>query len=112
MALWRFRCYVSTGGLDEIRAAYDARRHAQAKFRARLATLAQLRWEEWREPLFKRLQRDCEGLWEVRFKARNNVQQRPLGFRSGSDEFTPVILGRGKERSMGPAECLRTGPEA
>jgi hypothetical protein len=64
-----------------------------------------LRWSEWREPHFKQLKGDCEGLWEIRFKA-GNVQQRPLGYRSGANEFTIVFWAEEKNnRWIPPGAC-------
>jgi hypothetical protein len=62
---------------------------------SRLKGLAQLEMGEWNENLFKRLQGDCDGLAEIRFKG-DGVQQRPLGFRSDKHEFT--ILFSAKEK--------------
>jgi hypothetical protein len=85
---WRFKCYVDENGVDHIRAAYEARsEEAHARFVSKLRTLGQLPLQQWREPLYRALHREAAGLGEVRFKAKN-VQQRPLGFVSGSNEFT------------------------
>ena len=62
----------------------------QAKFRSRLKILAQLEFGEWREPLFKPLVGEGDGLSELRFKA-DNVQQRPLGFVSGPHDVTMLL---------------------
>ena len=89
--LWRFRCYVSRSGVDEIRAAYDREaRQARNKFRSRLTMLAQLPYSQWNEKLYKHLRGDCAGLSEIRFEG-DGVQQRPLGFRSAETEFTLLV---------------------
>lgn len=86
--LWRFKCYVSASGTDEMRASYDGKgRQAQNRFRSRLTMLAQLPYAQWNEKLYKHLRGDCAGLSEIRFEA-DGVQQRPLGFRSAEAEFT------------------------
>lgn len=92
--LWSFRCYVSPDGADEIQRWHDAQSSkVQARFWQKLTMLAQLPFEEWREPLYKALHGNCEGLGEVRFKA-DRVQQRPLGFRSGEREFTILFCAK------------------
>jgi hypothetical protein len=96
---WRFRCYVSEDGTDEIRAWYDDLQalEIQEKFLSRLRALRQLPLNEWRCPLFRWLRGDAHGLGEIRFKAAR-VQQRPLGFHGpGSDVFT--LLFPATERS-------------
>ncbi len=91
--LWSFRCYRSADGTDEIRAWYDGgSKQLQARFLSRMRMLAQLPRAEWNENLYKNLHGPCSGLGEIRFLA-DKVEQRPLGFRSGSDEFT-ILLTR------------------
>ena len=86
--LWTFRCYVSANGTDEIRAWYEqASKQTQARFLSRIKILAQLPLAEWNENFYKNLRGPCNGLSEIRFKS-DNVQQRPLGFHSGDNEFT------------------------
>jgi hypothetical protein len=85
---WSFRCFVADNGTDEVNAWYEQQsKRVKAKFMARLVMLSRLPWEEWREPLFKPLHGECAGLGEIRFFA-DRVQHRPLGFRSGTAEFT------------------------
>ena len=94
--LWSFRCYRSVDGTDEIRALYDGGSgQLQARFLSRMRTLAQLAKTEWHENLYKDLHGPCSGLGEIKFFA-DNVQQRPLGFRSGNAEF--IILFCAKEK--------------
>lgn len=101
-AIWRFRCYISPNGTDETRRWHDEQsKQVRAKFLQRLTTLAQLPFEEWREPLYKKLHGDCAGLGEIRFNA-NNVQQRPLGFRSGEREFTILFCAIEKSNRFTP----------
>jgi len=118
--LWTFRCYVSSRGVDEIRAAYDAAsKKVRARFLARLQMLAQLPPDEWHSSYYKKLSGECEGLWEIRFEA-DNVPQRPLGYRSGALEFTLLLWARERNDRFIPvnaceqalhrkAECLAFG---
>lgn len=70
---------------------YDSGNEAlMAILRSRLRSLSFLEWNDWREPLFRRLHGNLSGLGEVRFKC-DRVQQRPLGFVSGPYEFTLVF---------------------
>jgi hypothetical protein len=86
--LWNFRCYLSPSGVDEIRFAHDSKgRQTRKKFLSRLTGLAQLPFEQWNDKLYKDLHGDCVGLGEIRFFS-DKVQQRPIGFRSGPNEFT------------------------
>ena len=93
---WTFRCYCSRKGTDEIRVWHDKQsKQVQAKFLSRIKILAQLPFDEWNENYYKDLHGDCAELGEIRFFA-DKVQQRPLGFRSGKNEFT--ILFNAKEK--------------
>lgn len=86
--LWRFRCFVTAGGVDAIRSHVEAQtKELQGRFLSRMRILAQLPQGEWHDTYYKRLVGPWDGLAEVRFKA-NGVQQRPLGFHSGDREFT------------------------
>src|SRR5215510_6653872 len=86
--LWTIRCYVSSDGIDQIRAWYDAQSpKVQGKFFSRLRTLAQLELKEWKLPLFRWLHGECAPLGEIRFEVQN-VQHRPLGYRAGAHVFT------------------------
>ena len=98
MAKWSFRCFVSKKGVDEVRVSYDAESKAvQGKFRSRFRALSALPWSDWVSGgvLAKDLSGPCAGLTEIRFLA-DNVQQRPLGFRSGSGEFTVLVWAHEK----------------
>ena len=84
--------------MNEIRAAFDREgRQSQRKFHSRLKTLSQLPYTQWTAGgvLCRDLHGDCAGLTEIRFLA-DNVQQRPLGFRSGPEEFTIVLWAHEK----------------
>ena len=88
-ALWTFRCYGALGANDGFRSECEAQsKRVQRKFRNRLTALAELEFSEWvkQGTLAKELKRECAGLTEIRFEA-DNVQQRPLGYRVGPDEF-------------------------
>ncbi len=100
--LWTFRCYVSLDGTDEVRKWYDGEtKKVRAKFFSRLRALAQLPLSEWNEPLYKNLHGDGSGLGEIRFKAEN-VQQRPIGFRSREAEFTLLFCATEKSNRFRP----------
>lgn len=104
-ALWRFRCYRSADGEDMIRTWYEAEsQKVKAKFVSRLKMLAQLPRNEWHETLFKELHGNCAGIAEIRFKA-DNVQRRPLGFRSEDDEFTLLFCAIEKGRFVPKNAC-------
>ena len=106
--LWTFWCYLSTDGEDVIRAAYEQEnRKVQAKFLSRLKGLAGLPFEEWNDNLHKALHGECAGVSEVRFFA-DNVQQRPLGFRSGDSEFTLLIWAKEKGGKFVPRSACAT----
>lgn len=95
--LWTYRYYVDeAGGGSDVRKSYDdGSKELQGRFFSKLRFLAQLPADEWREPHAKLLKGDCAGLYEIRFKA-DKTQQRPLGFRSGVDEFTIVFWAKEK----------------
>jgi hypothetical protein len=90
-----------------VKDSYDAGcKKLRAKFLSRITTLAQLEFFEWREPPFKMLHGECDGLGEIRFKA-DGVQQRPLGFRSGTREFTIVFWAVEKGNKFVPRDAYR-----
>ena len=106
--LWAFRCYVSPEGTDEIQSWYESQtKKVQAKFLSRIRTLAQLPLNEWHETLYKTLHGDCKGLGEIRFKA-DNIQQRPLGFRSGETKFTILFCAIEKSSRFNPRNACET----
>ena len=87
-ALWSFRCYVAPDGTEVIREYHDRQsKKVRARFLSRLKVLSWLDMSEWNKNLYKDLHGNCAGLAEIRFEA-DKVQQRPLGFRSRSREFT------------------------
>lgn len=106
--LWTFRCYRSPDGTDEIKSWYDGEsRKVQAKFFSRLRSLARLPVEEWNENFYKKLRGDCAGLGEIKFFA-DNVQHRPLGYRSGKNEFTILFCATEKGGKFVPlSACAR-----
>ncbi|WP_394762570.1 hypothetical protein [Phenylobacterium sp.] len=86
--LWAFRHYVDANGDSPVKDTYDGgSAQLRARFQSRIRTLASLPLDQWNENYRKSLKGDCAGLDELRFLA-DNVQQRPLGFRSGDAEFT------------------------
>jgi hypothetical protein len=104
---WRFRCYVSGGGTDEIRTWYEAQsKRLQQKFLDRVLALRGLPPEEWTPPLFRWLRGNGQGLGEVRFKVEG-IQQRPLGFRGPEpDVFTLLFLAREKNDRFIPKNAI------
>jgi hypothetical protein len=104
---WRFRCYVTEDGTDEIRTWYEAQsKQLRQKFLGRLLALRGLPPEEWRLPLFRWLRGDGQGIGEVRFKA-DGVQQRPLGFRGPEpDVFTLLFSAREKNDQFIPKNAI------
>jgi hypothetical protein len=95
---WRYRCYLSENGEDEIRRWYEGQsREYRRKFLVRAQALRGLPLSEWRPPLFRWLRGVGQGLGEVRFKA-DGVQQRVLGFR-GPDPDLFTFLYPAKEKS-------------
>ena len=109
--IWRFRHYVSTSGTGDVKATYDSgSAQKRARFLSRLKLLAGLPLEEWNENYRKTLSGACDGLEELRFKA-DNVQQRPLGYRSGPNEFTILFWATEKGGKFVPASACATALE-
>ncbi len=105
--LWTFRCYRSADGTDEVRDWYDGgSKQLRARFLSRMRTLAQLARNEWHENLYKDLHGACSGLGEIKFIA-DKVQQRPLGFYSGADEFTILFCAKEKEGKFVPLSACK-----
>jgi hypothetical protein len=104
---WRFHCYVSEDGTDEIRTWYEAQsKRLQQKFLDRMLALRGLPPEEWTLPLFRWLRGDGQGLGEIRFKS-DGVQQRPLGFRGPeADLFTLLYPAREKKDRFMPKNAI------
>lgn len=106
-----FKCYVSENGRDEIRDAYDGSgKQTQARFLSRLRMLSHLPIDEWNEPMYRSLHRECHGLGEIRFLA-DKIQQRPLGFRSGSAEFTILYWAHEKGWKFVPLSACQKALE-
>jgi hypothetical protein len=106
--LWQFRYYLAEGRAGDVRACHDARsQKCKANFRSKLVFLAHLERADWREPLFKSLHGECSGLGEIRFKG-DDVQQRPLGFVSGSREFTLLFWAIEKNGRFVPSSACVT----
>ena len=76
-------------------------------FRSKLRFIAQLELRDWREPQCKRLNGECEGLIEIRFKG-DDVEQRPLGFISGPREFTLLFWAIEKNDRFVPKSACAT----
>jgi hypothetical protein len=98
-------------GVSHVRAAYDGGTpQLRARFYSRLRSLAHLPFAEWNENYHKHLKGDSAGLEELRFIA-DNVQQRPLGFRSGDTEFTLLYWATEKGNKFQPLSACRTALE-
>ena len=94
--IWTFRHYVDLNGTSDVKETYDnGTPQLRSKLLSRLRTLANLPLTDWNETYRKSLKGNCDGLEEIRFKA-DNVQQRPLGYRSTASEF--IILFWATER--------------
>ena len=107
-AIWRFRCYISERGIDEIRAWYcEQSPKVQGKFLSRLRTLSQFRPHEWRLPYFRWLHGECEGLGEIRFELAR-VQHRPLGYRDSEMSFTLVLCAKEVNNRFFPRNSCTT----
>ena len=103
--IWKFRTYVSPDGTDEIRKWHDAQSaKVRARFLSRMRILATLPFNEWHQDLYKALHGNGVGLGEIRFKA-DNVQQRPLGFRSGESEFIILLWAIEKSNKFLPRDA-------
>ena len=104
---WRYRCYVSKNGKDEIRAWYERQsKECRRKFLERAQALRGLPDDEWRLPLFRWLRGDGRGIGEVRFKA-DGVQQRILGFRGEPpDLFTFIFPAKEKSDQFIPRNTI------
>jgi hypothetical protein len=98
---WSIRCYTDEHG-DAIDTWYAQQPEAlQAKFDTRLRYLRAQPPANWCPPYFKLLERECKGLGEIRFEYKN-VQYRPLGFFSGSMEFTLLLVTTKKGSTFVP----------
>jgi hypothetical protein len=106
----RFSYYAEAGTPDrgDVRRAYeDGSDEFKGRFLSRLRILAQLPRREWHEGYFKKLAGECEGLWEIRFKA-DRVQQRPLGFHISDTEFVILFWATEKGNKFVPASACAT----
>lgn len=108
MAVLRdFRCYLCPDGTNEIREWFKHEHtRVQAKFTSRLRTLANLPYVEWHSKLYKTLHGDCKGLSGIRFLV-NKIQHRPLGYRSGTNEFTILFCAREVGSKFKPKESCQ-----
>lgn len=107
-ALWSFRYYGPPNGGGDVKDSYDnGSAQLKARFLSRLKILASLPANEWVEPYFKSLAGECDGLSEIRFKA-DKVQQRPLGFRTGPNEFTILFWATEKGSKFVPKSACKT----
>lgn len=106
--LWSFRYYLAEGRPGDVRAIHDAgTTRLKVNFKSKLGNLGRLEIHDWREPLAKRLSGVCDGLIEIRFKV-DGVQQRPLGFVSGHNEFTILFWATEKNDRFVPKSACAT----
>lgn len=105
---WRIRCYSPQPNVDEFKVWYDDQSvSVQRKFLSRLEYLRLVPIQDWRFPLFRWLHGDAVGLGEIRFFV-DRVQQRPLGFRSGENEFTLLFAAQEKSDRFIPRNAVET----
>ncbi len=97
--------------MGDIRGIYESGSpQLRGKFLSKLKWLAQLGVTQWGLPTFRELHDECAGLGEMRFKA-DGVQQRPLGFRSGPEEFTLLFWATEKSNRFVPRDACRIALE-
>lgn len=109
MLRWRFSTYVSATGRRDVQADIDRLDdYGTFDFRAKVRFLAGTSSQlDWHEPRAKKLT-NCNGLYEIRFKA-HRAQARAIGtFGPGSDEFTILILADHKQNVYRPTDALNT----
>ena len=94
------------GGGDVKDAYENGSSDLRGRLLSRLKTLSQLPLGEWREPHVKNLKGECYGLTEIRFKA-DGVQQRPLGYQSGPNEFTILFWATEKGNKFIPLSACK-----
>ena len=95
-------------GVSDVRGTYErGSKKLQARFKSRLVILANLPLSEWHEGYVKSLHGPCAGLAEIRFKA-DRVEQRPLGFHSGNQEFTILFWAKEKNGRFVPLSVCET----
>lgn len=100
---------MDANGASDVRAAYErGSKQLKARFLSRLRVMAQLPQGEWHDNLYKALSGPCAGLAEIRFQA-DKVQQRPLGFHSGKQEFTILFWATEKNWRFVPLSACETG---
>jgi hypothetical protein len=104
----QFRYYgdASSPPKSDVKETYDnGSAQLKARFLSRLKILAQLPRAEWHEGYCKKLEGECDGLFEIRFQA-DKVQQRPLGFFLGDGSFVILFWATEKNDRFDPrAAC-------
>lgn len=111
LALWTFRCYVSSSGRRAVREWYNQQSdEVQAAFDVSLEFLAQRSRDEWRRPHFDQLSGQMRQIGEIRFKV--DKQYRVLGFFGPNRwDFTMVIGCTKKGSVYDPPSALSTALE-
>jgi Phage derived protein Gp49-like (DUF891) len=98
MAIWSFLCYMSMADCDVIDAWYRAQDgEVRGKIDALLEHLGNRPRNEWRRPHFDVLSGVCQGLAEIRIKARSG-QYRMLGY-FGPEHITFTFLNGSRKRT-------------
>ncbi len=112
MVKWSIRCFVEekgNGSIDVIDAWYEAQpEELQAKFDTRIRYLREQPPANWTRPYFSVLERECDGLGEIRFEFRN-IQYRPLGFFSAKLEFVLLLVPTKKGDVFDPRNACELG---
>jgi Phage derived protein Gp49-like (DUF891) len=92
--------------LSDVKETYDkGSAQLKGRFLSRLKILAQLRRTEWHEGYCKKLEGECDGLYELRFQS-DKVQQRPLGFFLSDSIFVILLWATEKNNRFVPkAAC-------
>lgn len=104
----RFRYYGVTpeAGDSDVRSTYeDGSKQLKARFLSRLKILSQLPRADWHEGYSKKLEGQCEGLYELRFQS-DGVQQRPLGYFPSEGLFAILFWATEKgNKFVPPTAC-------
>ena len=106
---WTFWGFRTGPNQDVITDWYKERTpETRAKFDQRIRVLRNQPPQHWRRPWIDKLERQCEGLWEIRFKA-DRIQWRPLGFFGpGNGQFTILLFAKEKGNRFVPRLACQT----
>lgn len=109
MLLWKFTCYVSPSGRNEVQKTVDRYDDASSMaFQRAVSHLAVSPIVEWHEPAAKKLRLGVTSLYEVRYKA-NRAATRAIGFFGPQrHQFTITIICTHKQDVYNPPGALET----